>query len=132
MAGRAPGRCVTAIVLHERRERGMRLSMKNKGSQKSDGRNTQGGDQSGSGVGNDDRDRQGQRVQDPESPYARGEDRSKTTKPKNQMESRNTGSTPRPDKSGKGSTVDTGDRSSRGEDSQGRPTRSGSKSNAKK
>ena len=63
---------------------------------------------------------------------ARGEERSKTTKPKNQMESRNTGSTPRPDKSGRGSTVDTGDRSSRGEDSQGRPTRSGSKSNAKK
>jgi hypothetical protein len=48
------------------------------------------------------------------------------------MESRNTGSKPRPDKSGKGSTVDTGDRASRGEDSKGRPTRSGSKSNAKK
>jgi len=104
--------------------------MKNQGSKKAAGRNTRGGDQSSSGVGADDRDRQGQRVQDPESAYARGEDRSKTTKPKNQMESRNTGSGPRPDKSGKGSTVDTGDRSSRGEDSKGRPTRSGSKSNA--
>ena len=93
-------------------------------------RDTKGGDQSSSGVGNDDRDRQGQRSQDPESPYARGEDRSQTTKPKNQMESRNTGAGPRPDKSGKGSTVDTGDRASRGEDSEGRPTRSGSKSNA--
>jgi hypothetical protein len=93
-------------------------------------RNTQGGDQSGTGVGNDDRDRQGQRVQDPESPYARGENRSKTAKRKSQAESRNTGAGPRPDKSGKGSVVDTGDRSSRGEDSQGRPTRSGSKSNA--
>ena len=104
--------------------------MKNKGSQKGSGRDTKGGDQSGSGVGSDDRDRQGQRVQDPESAYARGEDRSKSTKPKNQMESRNTGAGPRPDKSGKGSTVDTGDRASRGEDSEGRPTRSGSKSNA--
>ena len=65
-------------------------------------RDTRDGNQSGSGVGNDDRDRQGQKSQDPESPYARGEDRSKSTKPKNQMESRNTGSTPRPDKSGKG------------------------------
>jgi hypothetical protein len=48
------------------------------------------------------------------------------------MESRNTGSTPRPDKSGKGSTIDTGTRSSRGEDSKGRPTRSGSESNRTK
>ena len=106
--------------------------MKNKGSQKSEGRNSQGGDQSGSGVGADDRDRQGQRVQDPDSPYARGDQRSTTTKPKSQMESRNTGSAPRPDKSGKGSTIDTGTRSSRGEDSRGRPTRSGSDSNRKK
>ena len=106
--------------------------MKNKGTQKSQGRNTQGGDQSSSGVGGDDRDRQGQRIQDPESAYARGDQRSTTTKPKSQMESRNTGSAPRPDKSGKGSTIDTGTRSSRGEDSSGRPTRSGSKSNAKK
>jgi hypothetical protein len=106
--------------------------MKNKGTQKSQGRNTRGGDQSSSGVGGDDRDRQGQRIQDPESAYARGDQRSTTTKPKNQMESRNTGSAPRPDKSGKGSTIDTGTRSSRGEDSRGRPTRSGSKSNAKK
>ncbi len=95
-------------------------------------RTTEGGDQSSSGVGNDDRDRQGQRVQDTESAFARGAKRSTTDKPKNQMESRNTGSRPRPDKSGKGSTVDTGNRSSRGEDSKGRPTRSGSKSNAKK
>ena len=106
--------------------------MKNKGSKKSQGRNTRGGDQSGSGVGGDDRDRQGQRVQDPDSAYARGDQRSVTTKPKNQMESRNTGSKPRPDKSGKGSAVDTGTRSSRGEDSQGRSTRSGSESNRKK
>ena len=106
--------------------------MKNKGSQKSKGRNTQGGDQSGSGVGNDDRDRQGQRVQDPDSAHARGDQRSVTTKPKNQMESRATGSKPRPDKSGKGSTVDTGTRSSRGEDRKGRSTRSGSESGRKK
>jgi hypothetical protein len=106
--------------------------MKNKGSRKAAGRNTRGGDQSGSGVGGDDRDRQGQRVQDPESAYARGDQRSTTMKPKNQMESRNTGSTPRPDKSGKGSTIDTGTRSSRGEDSKGRPTRSGSDSNRQK
>ncbi len=96
------------------------------------GRNTTGGDQSSSGVGNDDRDRQGQRVQDPESAYARGDNRSTTTKPKNQMESRATGSKPRPDKSGKGSAIDTGTRSSRGEDSRGRPTRSGSESNRQK
>jgi hypothetical protein len=106
--------------------------MKNKGSKKSQGRHTQGGDQSGAGVGGDDRDRQGQRVQDPDSAYARGDQRSTTDKPRSQMESRNTGSAPRPDKSGKGSTIDTGTRSSRGEDSTGRPTRSGSKSNAKK
>jgi hypothetical protein len=106
--------------------------MKNKGPRKSDGRNTKGGDQSSAGVGGDDRDRQGQRIQDPESAYARGDQRSTTDKPKNQMESRNTGSKPRPDKSGRGSTIDTGNRSSRGEDSLGRPTRSGSKSNAKK
>ena len=106
--------------------------MKNKGSRKAAGRNTRGGDQSSSGVGGDDRDRQGQRVQDPESVYARGDQRSTTTKPKSQMESRNTGSAPRPDKSGKGSTIDTGTRSSRGEDSRGRPTRSGSDSNRQK
>ena len=89
------------------------------------GRNTQGGDQSSSGVGGDDRDRQGERVQDPESKWARGEDRSPPPPPNT-----NTGSGPRPDKSGPGSTVDTGNRSSRGEDKLGRPTRSGSKSNA--
>jgi hypothetical protein len=91
------------------------------------GRNTQGGDQSSSGVGADDRDRQGQRVQDPESPRARGEKRSPPPPP-----NRKTGSGPRPDKSGRGSEVDTGDRSSRGENSRGERTRSGSESNRKK
>ena len=90
------------------------------------GRDSRDGDQSSSGVGADDRDRQGQRAQDPESPWAQGEDRSAQP-----GKSRNTGSGPRPDKSGRGSAVDTGNRSSRGEDSQGRPTRSGSKSNAR-
>jgi hypothetical protein len=91
------------------------------------GRSTQDGDQSSSGVGADDRDRQGQRVQDPESPWARGEDRSPPPAP-----NRNTGSGPRADKSGRGSQVDTGDRSSRGENSRGQKTRSGSRSNRKK
>lgn len=89
------------------------------------GRDSRDGDQSSSGVGADDRDRQGQRAQDPESPWARGEDRSAKPAP-----NRNTGSGPRPNKAGRGSAVDTGNRSSRGEDSLGRPTRSGSKSNA--
>ena len=89
------------------------------------GRDSRDGDQGSSGVGADDRDRQGQRVQDPESPWARGEDRSEKPEP-----SRNTGSGPRLDKSGRGSAVDTGTRRGRGEDRQGRPTRSGSKSNA--
>ena len=89
------------------------------------GRDSRDGDQSSSGVGGDDRDRQGERVQDPESPWARGEGRSAKPAP-----NRNTGSGPRPNKAGRGSAVDTGDRSSRGEDRKGRPTRSGSKSNA--
>jgi hypothetical protein len=89
------------------------------------GRDSRDGDQGSSGVGADDRDRQGQRSQDPESPWARGEERSEKPAP-----NRNTGSGPRPDKSGRGSVVDTGDRSGRGEDRLGRPTRSGSKSNA--
>jgi hypothetical protein len=89
------------------------------------GRDSRDGDQSSSGVGADDRDRQGQRIQDPESPWARGEGRSAKPAP-----SRNTGSGPRSDKSGRGSVVDTGKRSSRSEDRLGRPTRSGSKSNA--
>jgi hypothetical protein len=88
-------------------------------------RDSRDGDQSSSGVGAEDRDRQGQRIQDPESPWARGEDRS--TKP---APNRNTGSGPRPHKSGRASVVDTGNRASRGEDRLGRPTRSGSKSNA--
>ena len=70
-------------------------------------------------------------ISDPDSAYARGDQRSVSTKPANQKESRNTGAGPRPDKSGKGSTIDTGNRESRGEDSKGRPTRSGSKSNAR-
>lgn len=90
-------------------------------------RSTIDGDQSSSGVGTDDRDRQGQRVQDPESVWARGEDRQPPA-----IEPRNTGSGPRPDKSGRGSTIDTGNRSSRGEDSRGRRTRSGSRSNRHK
>src|SRR5687767_2284929 len=93
-------------------------------------RNTEGGDQSSSGVGGDDRDRQGERIQDPDSPWARGEARSKPTKPASQAESRNTGAGPRPDKSGPGSLTDTGTRRGRGEKKDGTPTRSGSKSNA--
>jgi len=89
------------------------------------GRDSRDGDQSSSGVGNDDRDRQGQKSYEPDSPWARSEDRSPPPPP-----NRNTGSGPRPNKAGPGSTVDTGDRSSRGEDSLGRPTRSGSDSNA--
>jgi hypothetical protein len=91
------------------------------------GRNTQGGDQSSSGVGGDDRDRQGQRVQDPESEWAQGEKRSPAPAP-----NRNTGSGPRLDKSGRGSEIDTGDRSSRSENKQGERTRSGSESNRQK
>lgn len=91
------------------------------------GRKTQGGDQSSSGVGADDRDRQGQRIQDPESAWARGEKRSPAPAP-----NRNTGSGLRLDKSGRGSEIDTGDRSSRGENKQGKRTRSGSESNRQK
>ena len=89
------------------------------------GRDTKDGDQGSSGVGADDRDRQGQRVQDPQSARARGDERSPQP-----PENRNTGSGPRPDKSGRGSTIDTGDREGRGEKSTGEPTRSGSRSNA--
>ena len=97
------------------------------------GRSTEDGDQSSSGVGTDDRDRQGQRVQDPESPYARGEQAEGRTASGNRTASgkkRNTGSTPRSDKSGRGSEVDTGTRRGRGEKSTGESTRSGSRSNA--
>jgi hypothetical protein len=92
------------------------------------GRSTEGGDQSSSGVGADDRDRQGQRVQDPESPWATG------LPPK----ARRRGSVRRGSgkgssaKSRRGSTVDTGTRTGRGEDRLGRPTRSGSRKNRKK
>jgi hypothetical protein len=92
------------------------------------GRSTVDGDQSSSGVGADDRERQGQRIQDPESPWARGAKRSRGGKP-SQKESRNTGSGPRLDKSGRGSATDTGDRRGRGEKASGEPTRSGSRSN---
>jgi hypothetical protein len=91
------------------------------------GRSTEDGDQGSSGVGADDRDRQGQRVQDPESPYARGEQAEGRTA---SGKKRNTGSTPRPDKSGRGSAVDTGTRRGRGEKATGESTRSGSRSNA--
>jgi hypothetical protein len=91
------------------------------------GRSTEGGDQSSSGVGVDDRDRQGERIQDPNSPWARGEKRSPPPAP-----NRNTGSGPRPDKSGRGSEIDTGDRGSRGENSRGKRTRAGSESNRQK
>jgi hypothetical protein len=76
-------------------------------------------------VGNDDRDRQGPKSYEPESPWARSEDRSPPPPPNT-----NTGSGPRPNKAGPGSAVDTGNRTGRGEDRLGRPTRSGSKSNA--
>ena len=90
------------------------------------GRDSRDGDQSSSGVGADDRVRQGQRVKVPESAWARGVVRSSKPAP-----NRNTGSGPRPTTAGRGSAVDTGDRSCRGEDRLGRPTRSGSKSNAR-
>jgi hypothetical protein len=90
-------------------------------------RNTVDGDQSSSGVGADDRDRQGQRIQDPESPYARGEQASGRSAG---GKKRATGSRPRLDKSGRGSTVDTGTRRGRGEKATGESTRSGSRSNA--
>ena len=93
------------------------------------GRNTQDGDQSTSGVGGDDRDRQGQRVQDTESPWARPQKRSGAGGKAGQKDSRNTGSGPRLDKSGRGSTVDTGTRRGRGEKPTGEATRSGSRSN---
>jgi hypothetical protein len=91
------------------------------------GRNTVDGDQSSSGVGADDRDRQGQRVQDPESPYARGEQAAGRDAG---AKRRSTGSGERLDKSGRGSTVDTGTRRGRGEKATGESTRSGSRSNA--
>jgi hypothetical protein len=92
------------------------------------GRNTVDGQQSSSGVGGDDRDRQGQRIQDPESPWARGENRS-GGRAGEAGASRNTGSGPRPNKAGRGSTVDTGDRASRSEKPTGERKRSGSDSN---
>jgi hypothetical protein len=93
------------------------------------GRETREGDQSSSGVGGDDRDRQGQRIQDTGSQWARTEKRSGVEGKADQSESRNTGAGPRLDKSGRGSTVDTGTRRGRGEKKTGRPTRSGSRSN---
>lgn len=92
-------------------------------------RDTTAGDQSGSGVGADDRDRQGQRVQDPQSLWARPDQRSRSTRPRDQQESHATGSRPRHDKTGRGSTIDTGTRASRGEKATGERTRSGSRSN---
>ena len=93
------------------------------------GRDTRDGDQSSSGVGGDDRDRQGERLQDTDSPWARPQKRSGLRGKPDQQESRATGSTPRLDKSGRGSTVDTGTRRGRGEKATGEATRSGSRSN---
>jgi hypothetical protein len=83
-------------------------------------RDTQGGNQGSSGVGADDRDRQGQRVQDPESLRATG------------VASNDKGETPAPVGKGRpnhGRQADTGDRAAKGEDRYNRPTRSGSRSN---
>jgi hypothetical protein len=91
-------------------------------------RDTRGGSQSGSGVGGDDRDRQGQRIQDPESPWATGT-RDETAERPSVRRGSGLGSSA---KARKGSGVDTGTRSGRGEDRLGRPTRSGSCSNKKK
>ena len=91
-------------------------------------RNTVGGDQSGSGVGGDDRDRQGQRIQDPESPWATGP-REEAAATRSLRRASGRGSSA---KSSRGSVVDTGTRTGRGEDRRGRPTRSGSRSNKKK
>lgn len=94
------------------------------------GRSTIDGDQGSSGVGGDDRDRQGERIQDPESRWARGEKRSGAQKSQAARKRRRTGSRPRLDKSGRGSALDTGDRRGRGEKATGERTRSGSRSNA--
>jgi hypothetical protein len=91
-------------------------------------RNTVGGNQSSSGVGNDDRDRQGQRVQDPESPWATGT-REKTVERRSARRGSGLGSSA---KSRRGSVVDTGTRTGRGENRLGKATRSGSRSNKKK
>ena len=81
-------------------------------------RDTREGDQSSSGVGADDRDRQGQRVQDPESPRATG------------VAAAEPPAAPRKKAPNHGHQPDTGDRSARGEDHNNRRTRSGSRSNA--
>jgi hypothetical protein len=93
-------------------------------------RSTIDGDQSSSGVGGDDRDRQGERVQDPESPRARGQKRAGAGRSRASTKRRRTGSRPRLDKSGRGSRIDTGNRRGRGEKATGERTRSGSRSNA--
>jgi hypothetical protein len=92
------------------------------------GRNTVDGDQSGSGVGGDDRDRQGQRIQDPASPWATGP-REAAAEKRSRRRGSGLGSSA---KSRRGSAVDTGTRTGRGEDRRGRATRSGSRSNKKK
>jgi hypothetical protein len=92
------------------------------------GRNTTAGSQSSSGVGQDDRDRQGQRVQDPQSPWATGT-REKTGARRSVRRGSGLGGSA---KSRRGSVVDTGARTGRGEDRRGRATRSGSRSNKKK
>lgn len=90
-------------------------------------RSTVGGSQSGSGVGGDDRDRQGQKIQDPESPWATGQ-RSEQAEEKGSIRrGSGLGSSA---KSRPGSKLDTGARTGRGEDRLGR-TRSGSRSKKK-
>jgi hypothetical protein len=91
-------------------------------------RDTRGGNQSGSGVGGDDRDRQGQRIQDPDSPWATGTRGEMTERPSLRRGSGRGSSA----KARRGSRVDTGTRTGRGEDRLGRRTRSGSRSNKKK
>jgi hypothetical protein len=92
------------------------------------GRSTEGGDQSSSGVGADDRDPQGQRIQDPDSPWATGLPPKRAPRGSVRRGSGKGSSA----KSRRGSTVDTGTRTGRGEDRFGRPTRSGSRKKRKK
>ena len=93
------------------------------------GRSTIDGDQSSSGVGADDRDPQGQRIQDPQSPWATGLPPKGEGPQRSMRRGSGKGSSA---KSRRGSRVDTGDRTGRGEDRLGRPTRSGSRKNRKK
>jgi hypothetical protein len=91
-------------------------------------RDTLDGSQSGSGVGADDRDRQGQRIQDPDSPWAVSPPATRAKRPSTRRGSGRGNAA----KSSRGSVVDTGTRRGRGEDRLGRRSRSGSRSNKKK